>query len=421
MARARKKPGCCCSARRSPRASTTSIWKKTSPARFRRFGKTKRIISYHNFRKTPDDLRELHDRLAALDADIVKIATMANAAARQRADAGDDAGERRRRPSACAWATSARRRASWPASSARRSPTPRSTTSGRSRPGSSAIKQMNEIYRYEQINPDTAVYGVIADPIGHSLSPHVHNAAFGDAGHRRGVCAVPRAGRRARPVHGRRAAAGHQGPERHDSAQGSDRQVLTKVDPAVKGIGAVNTVVFEDGEVLGYNTDYNAAMDCLEMHASATIGADPSPLNGQARAGAGRRRRRPGRSCTACERRGAKTTIACRTLRAGRAAGRRSSTAKAVDWEARHSADVDIIINCTPVGMHPNVDESPFDKIVPQAGDARVRHGLQSRDDAAGQGSPVARLPHRSPASRCSSARRCCSSCCSPARKRRTS
>ena len=28
-----------------------------------RFGKTKRIISYHNFRKTPDDLRELHDRL----------------------------------------------------------------------------------------------------------------------------------------------------------------------------------------------------------------------------------------------------------------------------------------------------------------------------------------------------------------------
>ena len=74
----RRSPACCCSARRSPRASTTSIWKRTSPARFRRFGKTKRIISYHNFRKTPDDLRELHDRLAALDPDIVKIATMAN-------------------------------------------------------------------------------------------------------------------------------------------------------------------------------------------------------------------------------------------------------------------------------------------------------------------------------------------------------
>ena len=43
-----------------------------------RFGKTKRIISYHNFRNTPDNLREVHDRLKALDADIVKIATMAN-------------------------------------------------------------------------------------------------------------------------------------------------------------------------------------------------------------------------------------------------------------------------------------------------------------------------------------------------------
>ena len=43
-----------------------------------RFGKTKRIISLHDFRKTPDDLDEIHARLAALDADIVKIATMAN-------------------------------------------------------------------------------------------------------------------------------------------------------------------------------------------------------------------------------------------------------------------------------------------------------------------------------------------------------
>ncbi len=43
-----------------------------------RFGKTKRIISYHSFRNTPENLRELHSRLAAFDADIVKIATMAN-------------------------------------------------------------------------------------------------------------------------------------------------------------------------------------------------------------------------------------------------------------------------------------------------------------------------------------------------------
>ena len=43
-----------------------------------RFGPTKRIISYHNFRKTPDDLRDIHSRILDLDPDAVKITTMAN-------------------------------------------------------------------------------------------------------------------------------------------------------------------------------------------------------------------------------------------------------------------------------------------------------------------------------------------------------
>jgi 3-dehydroquinate dehydratase/shikimate dehydrogenase len=42
-----------------------------------RFGKTKRIVSYHNFRHTPDNLEEIHAKIAALDADVVKITTMA--------------------------------------------------------------------------------------------------------------------------------------------------------------------------------------------------------------------------------------------------------------------------------------------------------------------------------------------------------
>ena len=49
-------------------------------------------------------------------------------------------------------------------------------------PGQLSYQQMIEIYRHDAINRDTAIYGVIADPIGHSLSPQVHNAAFGEAG-----------------------------------------------------------------------------------------------------------------------------------------------------------------------------------------------------------------------------------------------
>ncbi|MFP6650370.1 MAG: type I 3-dehydroquinate dehydratase, partial [Pirellulaceae bacterium] len=43
-----------------------------------RYGTTKRIISRHNFEETPDDLEGLHKHLASLDADIVKIATLAH-------------------------------------------------------------------------------------------------------------------------------------------------------------------------------------------------------------------------------------------------------------------------------------------------------------------------------------------------------
>jgi 3-dehydroquinate dehydratase/shikimate dehydrogenase len=34
---------------------------------------------------------------------------------------------------------------------------------------------------------------------------------------------------------------------------------------------------------------------------------------------------------------------------------------RSVDWAARHSVSADLLVNCTPVGMHPNVDETPYD------------------------------------------------------------
>src|SRR5215213_960906 len=43
-----------------------------------RYGKTKRIISQHDFRKTPENLQEVWDQIAVCDPDIVKIATTAN-------------------------------------------------------------------------------------------------------------------------------------------------------------------------------------------------------------------------------------------------------------------------------------------------------------------------------------------------------
>ena len=45
-------------------------------------------------------------------------------------------------------------------------------------PGQLSYEQMVNVYRHDSIGPETAVYGVIADPVRHSVSPAVHNRAF---------------------------------------------------------------------------------------------------------------------------------------------------------------------------------------------------------------------------------------------------
>jgi 3-dehydroquinate dehydratase/shikimate dehydrogenase len=134
---------------------------------------------------------------------------------------------------------------------------------------------------------------------------------------------------------------------------------LTKVDPAVKSIAAVNTVVFDGLEVVGYNTDYNAAMDCIEQ-ALGTIGAKPSSVKNKRVLvlGAGGVARP---IVYGLKSRGALVTIASRTRqRSDKLA--KAFDCKALDWNTRQRVQCDIVINCTPIGMHPNVDESPVSK-----------------------------------------------------------
>jgi 3-dehydroquinate dehydratase/shikimate dehydrogenase len=326
-----------------------------------RFGKTKRIVSYHSFRNTPDNLRELHARLKSLDADIVKIATMANQPRdnvrvlemMQESDSptigmcmGDIGTPSRilgpKFGAPFTYATFHHERAL--------------------APGQLSYDQMVKIYRHNNIDRETAVYGVIADPVGHSLSPQVHNAAFGAAG----INAVYVPFRVPYDALGqfiedapRLAIRGLSVTIPHKEAIA---KFLTKVDPAVKGIGAVNTVLFKDSEVLGYNTDYKAAMDALEnaLGGVPATPAEPSPLKGKSVLvlGAGGVARA---IMYGLQRRGAKAVIASRTK--SRAAFLAETfQGRVVEWQSRHIAGVEIVINCTPVGMHPNVDETPFNK-----------------------------------------------------------
>jgi 3-dehydroquinate dehydratase/shikimate dehydrogenase len=133
---------------------------------------------------------------------------------------------------------------------------------------------------------------------------------------------------------------------------------LSKVDGTVRGVGAANTVVFDGTDLIGYNTEYRAAMECID----AMVGARPdtSPLTGRKALvlGAGGMAKAV---VFGLKRRGAEVVIANRTFERGQKLATQFAC-EAIPWENRYSVTPFVLVNGTPVGMHPNVDETPYEK-----------------------------------------------------------
>lgn len=324
-----------------------------------RYGKTKRIVSLHDFEKTPADLEDIAARLASKDADIVKIATMANSFADtirmlrlvEKAKVptiGICMGEAGvlTRILACRYG----------------SPFTFATASANRKvaPGQLTFEQMKHLYRVEEITEKTKLYAVIADPVGHSLSPLIHNAAFEHdrLPYRYLALNVPKDD----------LAIFMQWCKQNESFGGLSVTIphkeaivklLHQVEAAASSIGAVNTVIFDRGEALGYNTDYRAAMDCVEQAMEKRWGPDEK-LQGRSALllGAGGVSRAIAHGL---RQRGALVTIASRSVERSEALAK-DVGGRAIPWERRYESRPGLIINGTPIGMHPNIDESPYDR-----------------------------------------------------------
>jgi shikimate dehydrogenase len=201
-----------------------------------------------------------------------------------------------------------------------------------------------------EISAHSSLCLVIGDPISHSLSPAMHNAAYA-------ACSLPfvmggaqvRADALANALTGVRAL-GIRGLAVTMPHKVSIMDLLDEIDPTAATIGAVNTVVNNNGKLIGFNTDWIGILRPLEKLTSlrdkkvALLGA-----GGAAQA-----------ALYACGSQGASVTIFNRSLEKAATLAERFNASVLPLERIEELSAFDIVINTTSVGMAPESDASPL-------------------------------------------------------------
>ena len=307
---------------------------------------TKVICSWHDFGGMPGDLIARYERMAATPAAVVKIAAQANAIGDSLAIFELLRYAQGRKPvialgmglaGLSTRVLSLSRGGVLTFAALRRG--------AESAAGQPTVGELRDLFRVGSLTTESPVFGVIGNPVGHSRSPRIHNSTLAALGADGVYLPLP--------------------VEDLDSfvrdfVRPSTRKIdwrlrglsvtiphklaimphLDHLDETARRIGAVNTVVVEGGELHGYNTDVTGAMAPLEALLPlagarvAVIGA-----GGSARA-----------ICYGLQVRGAEVTLYARDT--AKAQILASEFGARVAPLGSFAGEVDVVINCTPLGMH---------------------------------------------------------------------
>lgn len=222
------------------------------------------------------------------------------------------------------------------------------------------------------IDGETRLLTLIGDPVAHSRSPFIHNTALQHQGHNMVyVTTRVRAGEVREAVAGLRAlhVAGANVTIPHKEAV---LPFLDEVHPRAKAVGAVNTIVARPDRTLrGDNTDVVGFLEPLAPYRAALQGASVVILGA---GGAARAAAYALLSTYELER----LTLAAR--RPAQAEQLAAHLAPHAAGDALHVVPLDragqrvrqakLVVNATPVGMHPRTDATPW----PTPGDFTAQH-----------------------------------------------
>ena len=311
--------------------------------------KSKIILSYHNFTDTPEALEHLYELMCGMPADILKIVTYArditnnlalfNLINRSKKDGKKlialcmgERGEISRilSPLLGGFLTFG------------------SLETGKeTAPGQITAANLKDIYRICDKRTSFKIYGVIGNPVYKSMGYLIHNRAFKEIGSNDIyvpflVDNVEKFFKSFSPY--------FEGlsvtmPFKEDVVA-----LMDKVEETAKKIGAVNTVVRDGQGWKGYNTDCLGALKALEKHVD---------LNGKnvLIVGAGGTAKAIGYGVSE---KGAKITVTYNRNKEKGVQLAKELGAKVINIQNAGEEVIDVLINCSPVGMTPNLEETPI-------------------------------------------------------------
>jgi len=212
--------------------------------------------------------------------------------------------------------------------------------------GQLPVDELTGRYRIRHINPDTACYGVVGGVLEHSLSPAVHNAAFAALG--RDAVYVPLPAADMDDLLGLDALLEFRGLSVTLPYKEVAQAWASRISSVAERIGAVNTLIRREHEWYGENTDVEGFLRPLPAEINRPgIRAVVLGSGGAARA-----------VVFALRSRGAAVCIVGRNQERARSLAK-SLDAESAPWEEIARLRFDLLVNATPVGMYPKVDESP--------------------------------------------------------------
>ncbi len=315
---------------------------------FETVDRRKVVLSHHNFTHTPPSLESLVDEMASTGARIIKIATTARrlsdnlsvaVALKHGASRGIElcalamgpqgVTSRILGPSWGSWMTFASLPGGEPTAD-----------------GQLPADKLADLYRIRCIRPETRLYGVVGKPLAHSLSPHLHNSVF--AAQDRDAVYIPLEAAdiddftrfcETVPLQGASVTIPFKEPV-HDLAE--------SISVEASQTGAVNTLLRRDVAWHGENTDVEGFLRPLRKRTRiGRLRAVVLGAGGAARA-----------VVCGLAAQGARVCVAARNpAQAQRLAGKFG--VEDAPWGEIRSMSWDLLVNATPVGMYPDVDESP--------------------------------------------------------------